>query len=69
MEYNAARNLLPLDAVWSSSFGYCSDGGYSEYWRTPDGRRFQINNGASYLDSAPFCWSCIPLAPLPAYLE
>ncbi len=49
MTYGEALAALPHGAAWSASFGYPGEGGYSEYWRTPDGRRFEISNG-SYLD-------------------
>lgn len=58
MTYSEAAAMLPAGSVWSSSFGYPGEGGYVEYHRTPDGERWTIKNGTSYLDSAPFCWSC-----------
>lgn len=54
--YGAAAASLPEGAKWSSSFGYPGQGGYSEYHRTPEGKRFQIKNG-SYLETAPFTWT------------
>jgi len=36
---------LPSDAKWSSSFGNPGEGGFSEYYRTPDGQRYCISNG------------------------
>ena len=56
MTYQDILNRLPDDAYLSSSFGYQGQGGYSEIHRTPEGRRWMINNG-SYLDFAPFRWT------------
>lgn len=57
MTYKQAADMLPVDAKWSSSFGYPGEGGYTEFHRTPDGRRYIISNG-QWSASAPFSWSC-----------
>jgi hypothetical protein len=51
MTYEQALNTIPSDRKWSSSFGNPGEGGYVEYWRTADGRRFSVSNG-SYLETA-----------------
>ena len=56
MTYQEAMSQVPTEAVWSASFGYASEGGYVEYWRTPNGDRWRISNG-SYLETAPFNWT------------
>jgi hypothetical protein len=55
MTYQDALNLLPSDASVSCTFGFPGEGGYSEFHRTPDGRRFEITNG-SYMAFSPFAW-------------
>jgi hypothetical protein len=54
--YQQVCRKLPNDAAISCTFGNPGVGGYSELYRTPDGRRFMLSNG-SYLDYAPFTWS------------
>ncbi len=61
MTYNEALRTLPADAKWSSSFGYPGEGGYTEFHRTPDGKRFEIANGP-YDATRPFVWTVKPLA-------
>ncbi len=50
-----AYNQLPADAKWSSSFGNPGEGGFTEFYRTPNGERWIISNG-------PWCgpteWKC-----------
>lgn len=58
MTYQQALNRLPSDADISTTFGYPGVGGYAEYHRTPDGRRFAVSNG-NYDASAPFVWNVI----------
>ena len=57
MTYQQATGTLPKGAKWSSSFGYPGEGGYSEFWRTSDGKRFEISNGRGEFVFAPFVWS------------
>jgi hypothetical protein len=57
MTESEALSTLPADAELSCTFGYESQGGFSAYYRTKAGVRYVIRNG-SYLDSAPFCWTC-----------
>jgi hypothetical protein len=42
---NKAYDQLPADAVWSCSFGYPGEGGFTEYHRQPDGTKWVITNG------------------------
>jgi hypothetical protein len=42
--YHEAAAHLPVDAKWSSSFGYPGEGGYCEYHRA-GGHRYTIQNG------------------------
>lgn len=56
--YKEATDQLPADAKWSSSFGNPGEGAYCEYYRDAAGKRYIIANGDSYLDSAPFWWTC-----------
>jgi hypothetical protein len=54
--YQTAIAVLPVDAIWSSSFGNPGEGGYQEYHRTPNGERWIVSNGsydAPWLD-----WTC-----------
>jgi hypothetical protein len=60
--YQEVRRHLPADAYLSCTFGYAGVGGYSEFWRTPDGERWEIRNG-SYLESAPFHWTLREVQP------
>lgn len=43
--YARARLQIPSNARWSSTFGNPGDGGWSEFWRQPDGQRWEISNG------------------------
>ena len=61
--YHDAAARLPADAQWVSSFGNGGEPGYTEFWRTPDGTRYTIDNGA--WDAITPVWSCRQLA---AYL-
>ena len=45
MTKKEAYDKLPPDAKWSCSFGYPGEGGFTEIYRTPDGNRFQMQNG------------------------
>lgn len=45
MTSQEAYAKLPANAKWSSSFGNPGEGGFSEFYRTPDGKRFEIGNG------------------------
>lgn len=45
MTEDEAHAQLPKGAVWSCSFGNPGEGGYSEYWRLPNGRRAIVGNG------------------------
>lgn len=56
MSYQQAIDTLPAGAKWSNSFGYPGEGGYCEYWRTPDGKRYQVSNG-EYWRFAKFVWT------------
>ena len=58
MTQNEALALLPADAKWSCSFGNAGEGAFVEHYRTPDGYRWIVSNGNSYLGFAPFNWSC-----------
>lgn len=40
-----ALNQLPADAKWSCSFGYPGEGGFTEFYRQPDGTKWIITNG------------------------
>ena len=42
--------LREMNAGLSSTFGNPGEGGYRAFYRTPDGRRFEIGNG-SHMDS------------------
>ena len=54
--FDAAYGALPSEAEWTSSFGYPGEGGFTEYYRTPDGRRFRVSNGSAL---SPFRrWTC-----------
>lgn len=54
--YHEAAEALPAGAKWSSSFGNPGEGGYCEFFRTPEGKRFQITNG-TWSEIAPFTWT------------
>jgi hypothetical protein len=45
MTQEQAYAKLPEAAYWSCSFGNPGEGGFSEYYRTPDGRKYVISNG------------------------
>ena len=51
-----AIQALPYGAKWSCSFGNPGEGGYVEYYRAPDGRRWQVSNGPYYLCSFNLDW-------------
>lgn len=55
MTYAEALAKLPEDATISTTFGYPGEGGYSEFHRRPDGRRYEITNGPYYARK-PFVW-------------
>jgi predicted glycosyl hydrolase (DUF1957 family) len=59
--YDEALKLLPAGAVWSSSFGYPGEGGYTEFHRLPSGERWRIENGP-YDAMKPFEWTCEKVA-------
>jgi hypothetical protein len=42
LTYKQALALLPAGAKWSSTFGCPIDDGYSEWYRTLQGDRFEI---------------------------
>lgn len=54
--YAEAAAALPAEAKWTASFGYPGEGGYTEYHRTPEGKRFKISNG-SWAEAPPFIWT------------
>ena len=54
--YNEAVQQLPADAAWSCSFGYPGEGGFTEYYRTPAGKRYIITNGR--WDDVQRNWRC-----------
>ncbi len=56
--YIEAVESLPADAVWSSTFGNPGEGGFTEYWRQPDGTRWTISNGPWHLIECEFDWHC-----------
>lgn len=60
MTYDESRKMLPVDARWSASFGFCGEGGYAEYWRCPNGDRWVIGNGPWHAIE-PFDWTCDPV--------
>jgi hypothetical protein len=43
--YSQARAALPIDAIWSCSFGYPGNSGFTEYYRDASGQRWTISNG------------------------
>lgn len=51
-----AYNQIPKDAVWSCSFGYPGEGGFTEYWRTSTGELWKITNGPYHLLPCEFDW-------------
>jgi hypothetical protein len=67
MTKKEAYALLPVDAKWSSSFGNPGEGGYVEYYRTPQGERWSVTNGA--LLSSQFDWRCEPVCFVPAAIK
>ena len=56
MTYQQATNKLPEGSKWSSSFGYPGEGGYCDFWRDRDGKRYQVSNG-KYGDFGKFVWA------------
>jgi hypothetical protein len=46
MTKRQAYDQLPADAKWSSSFGYPGEGGFCEYYRDGNGKRYMIENGS-----------------------
>ena len=56
MTYNEIIAQLPADTKWSSSFGYPGEGGYCEYHRDAQGKRYIIQNG-DYMAVRPFAWT------------
>jgi hypothetical protein len=54
--YSDAFETLPNGSVWSCCFGFKGEGGFSEYWRSPCGRKFVISNGR-WDSSHPFVWT------------
>ena len=57
------RDKLPDGCKLSSTFGNPGDGGYFEYWRAPDGSRWQIANGPYHLHPFEFDWHCQEIIP------
>ena len=59
VEQLSARTLayrkLPQGAVWSCSFGDPGDGGFTEFYRVPNGWRYKISNGPW---NGPLNWTC-----------
>jgi hypothetical protein len=50
--------ILPRDAKWSSTFGNPGESNYSEFYRTLDGRRWEI----SRKDECDYYgWECKPV--------
>ena len=45
MTSKEAYARLPADAKWSCSFGNPGDAGFCEFFRTPDGKRYEVSNG------------------------
>jgi len=62
MTYAQAVGQIPAPAHWSSSFGNPGVGGYAEFWRDRNGRRWIVENGP--YDAIALSWSCLP-SPLP----
>jgi hypothetical protein len=62
MTYAQAVEKIPSPAHWSCSFGNPGEGGFVEYWRDREGRRWTIENGP--YDAIRLAWSAIP-SPLP----
>lgn len=46
----AYAKLGDMGAKLSSSFGYPRDPGYTAYYRTPDGTRYELSNGPWHSD-------------------
>ena len=53
--YDEAIKSLPEGAFLNTSFGWPGEGGYTEFHRTPEGKRFMVTNG-TYMATAPFTW-------------
>lgn len=62
MTFDQARDALPENAELSCTFGYPGVGGYTEYHRTPGGRRFKITNGP-WDALSPFDWTMTEDSP------
>lgn len=56
MTYQDAITKVPAGAKVTSTFGNPGDGGYAEFHRAPDGRRWQITNG-QWDATEPFDWA------------
>lgn len=56
MTQTQAYDTLPAGAKWSSSFGNPGEGGYTEFWRTAEGKRYVVANG-KYDAISPFLWT------------
>jgi hypothetical protein len=54
--YAEATSILPANAECSSCFGNPGEGGYVEYWRTPDGGVWTVSNGP--YDAVTLDWRC-----------
>lgn len=57
MTYEQALATLPPNAIWTSSFGWPGCANYAAYFRTPDGSRYVLRNGTSWMDLPPFNWT------------
>ena len=57
MTLDQACDTLPAGSVWSSSFGFPYDRGYTEFWRAPDGTRYQIMHQA--FAGSPADWKAV----------
>lgn len=68
MKYNEVIAKMPASASLSSTFGNPGEGGYSEIWRAPDGRRWMVSNG-SYLAFAPFAWTLQQIEEAAPYVD
>ena len=56
MTYPESLKQLPTTVRWSACFGNPGEGGYCEYYRDPQGKRYIIENG-DYMALAPFTWT------------
>jgi hypothetical protein len=57
MTYEEACAKIPRDALLTCTFGYPNEGGYTEFWWTPAGRRWEVSNGP-WFAMWPFDWTC-----------